>query len=120
MLVLAILNWASAFSLLNGRFRIHNTETFANLSRSSARDWSGRGIEERSLLSCLNRINMFTTHYGGEKCVINKGEGGFIKEFLLGAIRDEDPGSSVDFWPAGSGSITFFHWIRILHLTTDL
>ena len=34
--------------------------------------------------------------------------------------RDKDPVGSVDFWPARSGSITFFHWIRILPVTMDL
>ena len=43
-------------------------------------------------------------------------------------FRDEnpdpemDPVGSVDVWPTGFGSITFFHWIRIriLPVTTDL
>ena len=41
---------------------------------------------------------------------------------LSGSVlsRDEDPDGNVDFQPAGSGSINFFHWIRILPVTTDL
>ena len=33
--------------------------------------------------------------------------------------EDLDSGS-VDFWPAGSGSVTFFYWTRILPVTTDI
>ena len=50
-----------------------------------------------------------------------------IKEILdldvltkSGRVEDPDPVGFLDFWPAGSGSDIFFHWIRSIPVITDI
>ena len=48
------------------------------------------------------------THVTSDRALTNFAYAVSCVYFVIGAARDEDPVGSGDFWPAGSGSGTFF------------